>query len=150
MCIRDSYIEKCNVPKDFKEEDLSNFKMYLVYRFHMDMTNTKKDDLKGKDRDTFTKLEVYKEYMNSNLYKEVLNWILLNGLGKKLSKKDKKKAKAAMINAGIPDETPKENHKKIVYYKRQSRLAAFVNKAIDKVTDVMLDISIKANDWLAN
>ena len=143
------YIDKYKMPETFKDGDVTNFKIYLVYRFHMDTCDMKKSDLKGEDKDNFEKVEMYKQYVSDSLYKEVLNWILLNGLNKKLSKKEKKKQKAVMIVAGIPKEGKEvKPAKQVVYYKQQSRLSAFVNRAIDKVSDVALDISIKVNDWL--
>lgn len=144
------YIDKCKMPETFKDGDVTNFKIYLVYRFHMDTCDMKKSDLKGEDKDNFEKVEMYKQYVNDNLYKEVLNWILLNGLNKKLSKKEKKKQKAAMIEAGIPKEGKevKPAQTQTIVYKRQTRLAAFVNKAMDKISNIALDASIKVNDWL--
>lgn len=140
------YIEKCKLPDGFQDKDTTNFKMYLVYKFHMDMTDMKKGDLKGDDKETFEKLEVYKQYVNNSLYKDVLNWILLNKIGKKVKKKDKKKDKAAMVEAGIPKESEQKTKQQVVvYYKRQSRLAAFMNRAADKLNNLALDASLAVN-----
>ena len=138
------YSKKVDDPKGFLKEDSANLKMYLAYRFQMDLEKLDEKDLSKKDQERLDGLKPYKQYINDSVYKAVLNkaklkWVkdTLKPMKVKLGKKDAKKADAY-----------EEAAEPVVIYKRQTRAGRMIGKAKNWVMDKLLAASIAINDVL--
>ena len=139
------YSKKVDDPKGFLKEDSANLKMYLAYRFQMDLEKLDEKDLSKKDQERLDSLKPYKQYVQDSVYKAVLNKAKLKWV------KDTLKPMKVKLGKGKKDDEAdayEEAAEPVVIYRRQSRAGRMVGKAKNWVMDKLLAVSIAVNDIL--
>ena len=133
------YSKQVDDPKGFVDDDSKNLKMYLGYKFQMDLEKIDEKDLGKKDQELLKGLSPYKQYVNEAAYKEILNraklkWVKSNlkPMKIKIGKKEKKHH----------DEEP------IIARKQRTRIGVAMDKIGNWFMDKALAVSIAVNDIL--
>lgn len=133
------YSKQVDDPKGFVDDDSKNLKMYLGYKFQMDLEKLEEKDLGKKDQELLKGLSPYKQYVNDAAYKEILNraklkWVKSNlkPMKVKIGKKEKKHH----------EEEP------IIVRKQRTRIGVAMDKVGNWFMDKALAVSIAVNDIL--
>lgn len=133
-CVK-AYEKQVPWPKKFLDGDKTNMKLYLGFRFKMDIKGLKEKDLKEDEINVYNQVKIYKQYINSSVYKDVLNWGVAKRAKKLALKAEAKKAKKAEHNVSTTNVVVEEN-------------PGLIERAKNAVLGKMLDFSIWVNDKL--
>ena len=133
-CVK-AYEKQVPWPKKFIDGDKTNMKLYLGFRFKMDIKGLKEKDLKEDEINVYNQVKIYKQYLNNSVYKDVLNWGVAKRAKKLALKAEAKKAKKAERNVPTTNVVVEEN-------------PGLIERAKNAVLEKMLDFSIWVNDKL--
>lgn len=131
------YMREAKLPKTFSKDNVTQFKLLLAYMFHMELEGVKRSDLDKKDMERLLDVEVLKVHVNDSLFKECLKNARLVKVGKAIKAKSKSKKSKH-----------KHKHDTVVYVKRRSHAAKFVDDIKEKFMNGALGLSIWVNDVL--